>query len=333
MHSHAERGNETHAERGNETHAEPGSKTHAEPGTKTHAEAGGATYAEPGSAVGGLAVGRPLAGVGVMSGPPADPRLPPVFPFDWAAEWGEDQYGPWVAFRLKGVRQGLRWVPPGRFLMGSPAQEPERWDDEREHWVTLTHGFWLADTACTQALWQAVMGANPSRFQGAERPVETVDWDQVQQFIGQLNAALPGLDAGLPTEAQWEHACRAGTRTPFWFGDQITPEQVNYDGNHPYPGGAKGQYREQTVEVKALPCNAWGLYQMHGNVLEWSRDWYGDYPADAVDDPAGPEAGRRRVARGGSWFNHARNCRSAQRNHWEPANRNDGLGFRLARGP
>ena len=191
-----------------------------------------------------------------MSAPAGEPLLPPVFPFDWASEWGEDRYGPWIAFRVKGVRQCLRWIAPGRFLMGSPADEAERLDSERQHWVTLTRGYWLPDTACTQALWQAVTGETPSRFKDAERPVEQVDWSQVQQFIGQLNEALPGLDACLPTEAQWEHACRAGTRTPFWFGDQITPEQVNYNGNYPYAGGAKGLYREQTVEVKALPCNA-----------------------------------------------------------------------------
>ncbi|WP_295437578.1 formylglycine-generating enzyme family protein [uncultured Thiodictyon sp.] len=268
-----------------------------------------------------------------MSAPAVAALLPPVFPFDWAGEWGEDRYGPWVAFRVKGVRQCLRWVPPGRFLMGSPAGEAQRSTDEAQHWVTLTQGLWLADTACTQALWQAVMGENPSRFQGAQRPVEQVDWDQVQQFIGRLNDLLPGLDACLPTEAQWEHACRAGTRTPFWFGDQITPEQVNYDGNHPYPGGAKGLYREQTVEVRALPCNAWGLYQMHGNVWEWCRDWYGDYPTEPIEDPTGPETGLRRVARGGCWIDRAGHCRSARRSGRGPADRNDGLGFRLARGP
>ncbi|HYN77723.1 MAG TPA: formylglycine-generating enzyme family protein, partial [Lamprocystis sp. (in: g-proteobacteria)] len=186
---------------------------------------------------------------------------------------------------------------------------------------------------CTQALWEAVMGENPSRFQGAERPVERVSWEDAQGFIERINAALPGLDLRLLTEAEWEHACRAGTTTPFWFGDQITPEQVNYNGNHPYTGGPKGLYREQTIEGKALTCNAWGLYQLHGNVWELCADWFGDYPTDAVEDPTGPEAGEQRVLRGGSWIDRAGGCRSAQRHPREPARRLGLRGFRLARGP
>ncbi|WP_236848699.1 formylglycine-generating enzyme family protein [Candidatus Thiodictyon syntrophicum] len=146
--------------------------------------------------------------------------------------------------------------------MGSPAAEPERLDNEKQHQVLLTQGLWLADTACTQALWEAVMGENPSGFKGAERPVEQVDWEQVQAFIGRLNAAVPGLELRLPTEAEWEYGCRAGTNTPFSFGQTITTEQVNYDGNNPYAGGEKGPWRQETVAVKALPCNAWGLYQI-----------------------------------------------------------------------
>jgi formylglycine-generating enzyme required for sulfatase activity len=107
------------------------------------------------------------------------------------------------------------------------------------------------------------MGENPSQFKGAERPVEQVSWEHVQDFTAKLNGAVPGLELRLPTEAEWEYACRAGTKTPFWFGENITPEQVNYHGNYPYAGGKKGQYREHTVEVKALPANAWGLYQTH----------------------------------------------------------------------
>ncbi len=269
------------------------------------------------------------------SGPESAPRAlrPPVFPFDWAGEWGEDRYGPWVALRVRGVRLGLRWVPPGRFLMGSPDKEPERLDNEVQHWVTLTRGLWLAETACTQELWEAVAGENPSHFKGAERPVEQVSWDDVQGFLERLNALVPGLAARLPTEAEWEHACRAGTLTPFSFGETISTDQVNYDGNYPYPGATKGPYREQTVEVKALPCNDWGLYQMHGNVWEWCQDWYGAYPTEAVEDPPGPETGEGRVTRGGSWFLHAVLCRSALRDRWEPAFRWLGLGFRLARGP
>jgi len=263
----------------------------------------------------------------------AQELLPPRFPFDWAYDWGEDRHGPWVAFRLAGVRQCLRWVPPGRFPMGSPDNEPERLSNESRHQVTLTRGFWMADTACTQALWQAVTGKNPSSFEGADRPVEQVSWEEVQRFVAALNEAVPDLDVRLPTEAEWEYACRAGTETPFWFGEDITPEQVNHDGNYAYRGGRKGPYREQTVDVKALPCNGWGLYQMHGNVWEWCRDWYGEYPGDPCEDPSGPDTGGRRVVRGGSWIDFAGFCRSAQRFLRVPGYRGHFLGFRLARGP
>ncbi|MER2603391.1 MAG: formylglycine-generating enzyme family protein, partial [Candidatus Competibacter phosphatis] len=170
--------------------------------------------------------------------------------------------------------QRLRWIEPGSFLMGSPEDEPERSSDEGpRHWVTLSRGFWLADSACTQALWQAVMGSNPSAFkENAQRPVEQVSWNDVQGFLRRLEALLPGCRADLPTEAEWEYACRAGAETPFSFGEQITPEQVNYNGEHPYAGGKKGLYRQQTVPVKSLPPNAWGLYEMHGNVDEWCAD-------------------------------------------------------------
>jgi sulfatase modifying factor 1 len=125
--------------------------------------------------------------------------LPPVFPFPWACDWGEDDFGPWVAFRIKGLRQALRWVPPGAFRGERPAR------------AIISRGLWLADTACTQGLWQAVMGRNPSRFQGQERPVENLSWDDVQDFLQRLNDMLPGLEARLPTEAYWEHGCGAGT--------------------------------------------------------------------------------------------------------------------------
>jgi len=270
----------------------------------------------------GLPVGRPPWRCSPVSAVPADPALlPPRFPFDWACDWGEDRYGPWVAFRAAGVRQALRWVPTGSF------------QGERAHRTILTRGLWRADTACTQALWQAVMGGNSSRCEGPERPVERVSWDDSIAFLERLNALVPGLDARLPTECEWEHACRAGTETAFWFGDAITTDQVNYDGNYPTGGAPKGQYREQTVDVTALPCNAWGLYQMHGNVWEWCQDRYGELPDSELRDYQGPDAGDGRVCRGGSWVNHAVGCRSGQRDRWRPGNRDGDRGFRLARGP
>ncbi|MGD9209460.1 MAG: formylglycine-generating enzyme family protein [Desulfobacteraceae bacterium] len=258
--------------------------------------------------------------------------LPQTFPEPWACDWGQDSYGLWLGFKYKGVRQGLRWIPPGEFMMGSPESEPERLDNEDLHNVMITEGFWLAETACTQALWETVMDDNPSRFKGADRPVESISWEDCQIFIDRLNVAIPGLDICLPTEAQWEYACRAGTTTPFHFGETITTDQVNFNGNYPYNDGLKGEYRKQTVTVKTFSCNSWGLYEMHGNVWEWCADWYGPYPKETVVNPTGPNQGKRRVLRGGSWIGVARNVRSALRYRNDPADRLDLNGLRFARG-
>jgi hypothetical protein len=138
----------------------------------------------------------------------------------WADRWGHDAYGPWVTFRIGGVEQRLRWIPPGRFWMGSPEDEEGRFDNEGpQHEVELTQGFWLFDTPCTQALWQAVMAENPSHFQGLNRPVENVSWDDCQVFINKLNEQVSRLRLRLPTEAQWEYACRAGTQEPRYDPD------------------------------------------------------------------------------------------------------------------
>jgi formylglycine-generating enzyme required for sulfatase activity len=155
---------------------------------------------------------------------------------------------------IKGIEQRFRWIEPGKFMMGSPESEPERYDDELLHEVVLTKGFWLAETACTQELWEAVMGSNSSRFKGKKRPVENVSWEDCATFLEKINILIPGRNFRLPTEAEWEYACRAGTQTPFSFGDNITPEQVNYDGNYPYNNGPKGEYRGKTVDVGSLPC-------------------------------------------------------------------------------
>lgn len=251
---------------------------------------------------------------------------------EWAEVIGQDEYGLYVDFRIGDVVQYLRWITPGEFLMGSPASEAERYDDETQHGVILSRGYWLADTACTQALWQAVMGDKPSQFKGEDQPVANVSWDDAQRFIEELNKRVPGGGFRLPTEAEWEYACRAGTATAFWFGDQITPEQVNYNGHYPYADGSQGQYREQTVAVKALPCNGWGLYQMHGNLWEWCQDRFGTYPLETVVNPSSPARGRRRVLRGGSWFHYGRYVRSAFRAHSVPGRRHASFGFRLARG-
>jgi formylglycine-generating enzyme required for sulfatase activity len=241
-----------------------------------------------------------------------------------------------------GVVQRMRWIPAGTFMMGSPEGEPEREDNETQHEVTLTQGFWLADTACTQELWEAVMGSNPSRFKRADKPVEQVSWDYCQEFLRRANNEHPGLGLRLPTEAEWEYACRAGTTTPFNFGSSITTtlfnfgstittDLANYNGNYPYAGGAEGVYRKSSVPVKSFVPNAWGLYQMHGNVWEWCADWCGDYPTDSATDPAGPAIGYYRVLRGGGWHSSARILRSAFRFGWAPESYPDDCGFRLSR--
>lgn len=271
-----------------------------------------------------------------MSAPDAvDSFFPDPFPLRWASDWGEnDAYGLWMALTLGEARQVFRWIVPGRFRMGSPPDEPKRHEDEVQHDVTLSRGFWLADTACTQTFWQAVTGSNPSAFQDDPRaPVERVSWDDVQAFIGELKRRLPGLPVRLPTEAEWEYACRAGTTTPFSFGDNITPELVNYDGNHPYAGGNKGLYRAKTVPVASLPANPWGLYEMHGNVWEWCANWYGGYVREPQVDPQGPQTGGDRVLRGGSWRHIGWLVRSATRYGFESGSRYDDIGFRLALGP
>ena len=261
-------------------------------------------------------------------------RMPPRFPEPWASEWGEDRaHGLFMLLDVGDARQMFRWIMPGTFIMGSPETEQQRDDDEIQHQVTLTQGFWLADSACSQALWQAVMGDNPSVFKdNPNNPVENVSWHDCQAFIERLNAGFEDLHARLPTDAEWEYACRAGTTTPFSFGNTVTPEQVNYDGNYPYANSKKGLYREKTVSVKSLPPNPWGLYEMHGNVWEWCQDWYGDYDHQAVTDPTGVEQGGYRVVRGGSWHDLGGYCRSAYRNRFVPDYRYYTIGFRLALG-
>ena len=279
----------------------------------------------------------------VPAAPTPVPVAPAVVKPAWATDSGKDQYGAWADLQVAGVSQRFRWIQPGAFTMGSsqaekdaalasvPNSKPEWFAPEVPHQVTLTQGFWLADSACTQALWQAITGSNPANFkESPQNPVEQVSWDDCQQFLSKLNSRFSEGGFRLPSEAQWEYACRAGTTTAFSFGSTITPEQVNYDGNYPFAGAAGGLYRRKTVPVKSLPPNAWGLYEMHGNVWQWCNDWYGDFSGGAERDPAGPSSGSYRVHRGGSWRSLARSCRSAFRSWGTPDFRDSNLGFRIA---
>jgi len=248
-----------------------------------------------------------------LSGHPMRTGSPP----EWADEWGEDAHGPFASFVVEGVVQRMRWVPPGTSLMGSPDDEKGRFGREGpRHEVTLTRGYWLGDTPVTQALWVAVMGDNPSHHEGDERPVERVSWDDVQSFLGALEA--PGL--GLPTEAEWERACRAGHDGPNWLEVGVSLEEIARFG-----GG------DGTAVVASKAANPLGLYDMLGNVYEWCADAYAPYHNAPVRDPY-VDAGSSRVYRGGSWYSGARRCRAAYRRWRSPGDRSWSLGFRLGRG-
>ncbi len=229
--------------------------------------------------------------------------------------------------------QGMVWIPPGTFTMGSPSTEKDRESFEGPQTVvTITKGFWMSNYETTQAEYQSVMGSNPSSFTGdPQRPVENVSWYDATNYCGKLTAReraagrLPaGYEYRLPTEAEWEYACRAGTATRFSYGDDLNYTSL---GDYAWYSGNSGS---QTHPVgKKLP-NTWGLYDMHGNVWEWCQDWYGTYPGGSVTDPRGPNTGSNRVGRGGSWHDGGRYCRTANRGGINPGYRSIDLGFRPA---
>ena len=230
-----------------------------------------------------------------------------------------------------GAKMEMIYVGPGSFMMGSPESEDGRDNDETQHRVTLTKGFWLGKYEVTQSQWQSVMGDNPSNFKSPDRPVERVSWEDCQQFIQKVNASAKqqlGGGARLPTEAEWEYACRAGTTTAYYWGNALNGDKANYDGNNPCGTTAKGQFKGETTSVGSYGANPWGFFDMHGNVYEWCQDWYGSYNVDATD-PQGPASGGYRVLRGGGWNSNARYCRSAGRDRGDPGFRYDISGFRL----
>ncbi len=238
---------------------------------------------------------------------------------EWADGWGRDEFGPWVDLRVEKVTQRLRWIPPGKFLMGSPEDEEGRYPDEGpRHEETIASGFWMFDTPCTQTLWEAVMGENPSEFKGPDRPVESVSWDQCQEFLKRLNARCTGLELKLPSETQWEYACRAGTETARY--SENLDAIAWYDENS----------GNETHSVAGKEANFWGLYDMLGNVWEWCADvWVNDHTEKARASAA-ESASAPRVIRGGSWSFAAQDVRAAYRDRLGPSSRGYGLGFRCA---
>ncbi len=246
--------------------------------------------------------------------------------------------------QIKGVSYGFCWIPPGRFMMGSPKNEEDRNGDETLHMVCLTRGFWALETPVTQGLWESITGNNPSYFcstgGGSKKvagmnttnfPVESVSWSDCQEFIKKLNAlnVAPGGKFRLPTEAEWEYACRAGTTSKYWWGDALNGDRANCDGNFPYGTNQKGKSLWRPCAVKSYAPNSWGLYDVHGNVYEWCSDGYGAYPSGEVVDPTGTESASSRVLRGGCWSDDATCSRSAKRYFNVPADRDNHFGFRL----
>jgi formylglycine-generating enzyme required for sulfatase activity/predicted Ser/Thr protein kinase len=242
---------------------------------------------------------------------------------------------------INGVPLEMAFIPGGTFLMGSPASEEGRDRSEGPQHSVAMQGFYMGKYEVTQAQWRVVayspkvgldLDIEPSNFKGDDLPVENVSWEEATEFCRRLSR-MTGREYRLPTEAEWEYAARAGTTTPFAFGETITPEIVNYDGNYPYGSTPKGTFREKTTPVGSLgTANGFGLYDMHGNVWEWCLDyWHDDYSGAPTDGSAWLDGGdsRYRVGRGGSWGNDAGLCRSARRDKNEPTLRDTFTGFRV----
>lgn len=208
-------------------------------------------------------------------------------------------------------------IPAGKFLMGSPSDDKERGAGEFQHEVEITKGFWLGKYEVSQEEYEKVMGTNPSNSKGPKLPVENVSWDDAMEFCRKLSEK-EGQAYRLPTEAEWEYACRAGTTSRYSTGDVLTKAQANYHGTG-------------TMAVGSYAANAFGLHDMHGNVAEWCSDWDGWYPPHMVVNPTGPEIGIGRMLRGGSFQNQVLNVRSAFRHSGQPSSRGTGHGFRVAR--
>jgi formylglycine-generating enzyme required for sulfatase activity len=241
-----------------------------------------------------------------------------------------------------GIQLEMVMIPGGSFMMGSPEEEEDSNDDERpQHQVTIK-AFCLGKYQVTQAQWKAVavfpqvnreLTQDPSNFKGDNRPVEQVSWEDAVEFCDRLSQ-YTGRTYRLPSEAEWEYACRAGTTTPFHFGETITTDLVNYNGNYTYGQGSKGVYRKETTEVGSFGvANNFGLYDMHGNVWEWCQDdWHSDYEGAPIDGSAwldNEESSNRKLLRGGSWYDNPERCRSAFRSYDNLDSISDSIGFRV----
>jgi len=230
-----------------------------------------------------------------------------------------------------GVLLEMVAIPGGTFWMGSPDGEGS--DAERPcHHVTIAP-FWIGEFVVTQSQYESVIGGNPSRFIGANRPVEEVSWNDAVEFCQELSAKAK-RQFRLPSEAEWEYACRAGTTTPFYFGETISTDQANYNGQYIYGSGKKGEYRQKTTNIRSFPPNAFGLCDMHGNVWQWCLDhWHKSYEGAPTDGSAwidqGSKEAAKRLVRGGSWYDSPKSCRSAHRNYGDSHDTFNYLGFRI----
>jgi formylglycine-generating enzyme required for sulfatase activity len=263
------------------------------------------------------------------------------------------------------IPDGFKYIPGGTFMMGSPSDEVDREDREIPHKVTVSP-FYMGMYQVTHKEWYEIMGKGSNKkdeFKGDDLPVEGMSWYGAVEYCNKLSIEegltpaytidrhqwdknntsqhdslhwLVAWDQSangyrLPTEAEWEYACRAGTTTPFYTGDNITTNHANYNGNYPYNNGPSGEYRKKPWPVGCGVSNKFGLYDMHGNAWEWCWDWYGDYSADSQIDPTGAVSGAYRVVRGGSWLSLGKNLRSARRDYDIPSDSEYDLGFRVAR--
>jgi formylglycine-generating enzyme required for sulfatase activity len=262
------------------------------------------------------------------------------------AQPGAAQKAPKILTNSLGMKFAV--LPAGKFMMGSPASEKDRGDDEDQHEVTITKECVIGVYEETQGQYERIMGNNPSCFtptglgkgkiktkETSRHPVECVSWLQAVEFCKKLGETADEKQAGhsyrLPTEAEWEYACRAGTTSALHLGDVVDSHQANFNGLSPYGAGRGGSFLRRTTPGGEYPANAFGLYDMHGNVMEWCSDWYDPlyYANSPKEDPAGPTNGKERVTRGGAWSNSGKACRSAVRTKLAPDLSHYGLGFRV----